>query len=156
MDCIAAAVAAHHLHESWPVPIRRLLLRLGWSIYEVPLGADVRALAVKTKDTKYVLVREGLSDEENQAALAHEWAHELMGDLDFETVQLAHTDPRQESRVWRSAVQILIPPAAVRRYQTISAIAAACMVPEELLWRHQDVLREAINVAQTASGMLGA
>jgi Zn-dependent peptidase ImmA (M78 family) len=135
---LADLIARHAAHGTLPVPVQQIAEDEGWEIeFRDGLGT-ILGISGVYKGVKLMWINRQLSSAERRAVIAHELGHWLNGDeLVIRACRWSsfayHWDVRLEREATITAARLLIPNWAVREYQTVQAIAAACDAPPWLV-----------------------
>ncbi len=135
---LADLIARYAARGTLPVPVQQIAEHEGWEIeFRDGLGT-ILGISGVYKGVKLMWINAQLSTAERRAVIAHELGHWLNGDeLVIRTCRWSsfayHWDVRLERDATITAARLLIPNWAVREYQTVQAIAAACDVPPWLV-----------------------
>ena len=120
------------------MPVQQIAEHEGWEIELRDGLGTILGISGVYKGVKLMWINAQLSSAERRAVIAHELGHWLNGDeLVIRTCRWSsfayHWDARLERDANITAARLLIPNWAVREYQTVQEIAAACDVPSWLV-----------------------
>uniref|UniRef100_A0A7C2WJ70 ImmA/IrrE family metallo-endopeptidase n=2 Tax=Thermorudis TaxID=1649508 RepID=A0A7C2WJ70_9BACT len=135
---LAEFIRRHRAHDTVPVPVIDIAEREGWEIeFRSDLG-KIRGISGVYRGVKLMWINALLPLEEQRAVVAHELGHWLNGDQ--RVIELCQHgsfaylwDRKLERQATLTGACLLVPSWAIREYQTIEAIAAACAVPPWLV-----------------------
>ena len=147
-DRVAIVIEQFRLHDSYPVKMEALEEWFPVRYHDLT-DAGVLGMALPPKggwpasssNKARIVIDSGVGESDARIIYAHEIGHGICEHIGFTSSEALDITGRHEREAWEVASALLIPEEAVREYQTVERIAAACEVPEWLveIWPFIDV-----------------